>query len=102
MDNISNISNFANVTNLTNFTLIKEFLMTFIELFKQGGFIMYPLMIFSIFIWTVALKKFFMLASFKRQYKKLYSNAMNVSKNDNLGELKWIFKNASQLIAAPW
>lgn len=75
--------------------------MNFIEIFHEGGFIMYPLLFYSVLIWAVALKKIFFLSSFRRQYKNLHLSAMNIVNTNNLSELKWLFKNSSALISGP-
>ena len=75
--------------------------MNFLELFKQGGFIMYPLLAFSILIWIVALQKYFFLLSFTKQYKKIDEDANRAITANRFEELRWVFKNASVLITRP-
>ncbi|MFZ4713881.1 MAG: MotA/TolQ/ExbB proton channel family protein [Bacteriovoracaceae bacterium] len=75
--------------------------MNALELFKQGGFIMYPLLAFSILIWIVALQKYFFLLSFTKQYKKIDEDANRAITANRFEELRWVFKNASVLITRP-
>ena len=41
--------------------------MQLIEIFKEGGFIMYPLLAFSIAIWVIAIQKILFLTKFKKE-----------------------------------
>jgi biopolymer transport protein ExbB/TolQ len=75
--------------------------MDFIQTFKEGGFIMYPLAVFSILIVTVAIQKLIFLSKFSTEFKKLHQNAMTSVTANKLGELKWVFKNSSKLISEP-
>lgn len=75
--------------------------MNALDLFKQGGFIMYPLLAFSILIWIVALQKYFFLLSFTKQYKKIDEDANRAITANRFEELRWVFKNASVLITRP-
>ena len=61
--------------------------MTMMEVFRQGGFIMWPLLVFSILVWTVAAHKFFYLKTFSREAKKLQdevNSAITNKKFDNV------------------
>lgn len=75
--------------------------MNAMELFHQGGFIMYPLFIFSVLVWTVAVHKFMYLKAFSKEFKKIdqeINEALNASK---IEDIKWILKKASVPIARP-
>lgn len=72
--------------------------MTFLELFKQGGFIMYPLLICSVLVWSVALHKYLILKNFTRDYKKMDSDLQGALAGKRLEELKVIMKNAPTVL----
>lgn len=73
--------------------------MTFMELFKQGGFIMYPLLICSVLVWSVALHKYLILKNFARDYKKMDNEIQGALASNRAGDVKWILKNAPLVIA---
>lgn len=75
--------------------------MNAMDLFHQGGFIMYPLLIFSILIWVVAIQKFMFLSAFTKQYQQLEKEATHYITANKMDELKWLYKNASVLITRP-
>jgi len=75
--------------------------MNFIQTFNEGGLIMYPLALFSVLIVAVAIQKIIFLSKFAAEYRKLHQNAMASVSANKLGELKWVFKNASKLISEP-
>lgn len=70
-----------------------------IELFKTGGFIMYPLAAFSILTWAVALYKFVTLKAFSREYKNIYKDVQSLLSTGRLQDLHWAFKKASRTVA---
>ncbi len=73
--------------------------MNFVEIFKQGGFIMWPLLIFSIACWTVAIQKIWFLMSFKKQAKYFQDEAARIITTKRFNELEWLYKNCPELIA---
>ena len=75
--------------------------MTGMELFHQGGFIMYPLLIFSILVWTIGLHKILYLHSFSKEYKKTTGDVHNALSAAKYEDVKWAYKNAPPLIARP-
>lgn len=75
--------------------------MNFIELFKQGGFIMYPLLIFSVVLWTVAIQKIWFLINFKKQAKFFYDEGMRIIQSKRFNEMEWLYKNCPDIIARP-
>lgn len=75
--------------------------MNAVELFRQGGFIMYPLLIFSLAIWIVTLQKWWFLNAFTKQYKQLDADAARMITANRYEELKWVYKNSSPLISRP-
>ncbi len=75
--------------------------MNFVEIFKQGGFIMWPLLIFSIACWTVAIQKIWFLISFRKQAKYFYEEASRIITSKRFNEMEWLYKNCPELIAKP-
>ena len=73
--------------------------MNFIEVFKQGGFIMYPLLIFSVAIWIVAIQKILYLVKFKNDAKKYHDEAARIIVQQKLHEMEVLYKNCPDVIA---
>ncbi len=76
--------------------------MTGMEIFKQGGFIMYPLLVFSVLVWTIGVHKILYLMKFAREYKKVSNEVERAVTSNRLNELKWAYQNAPYLIARPY
>jgi biopolymer transport protein ExbB/TolQ len=75
--------------------------MAFIEIFKEGGFIMYPLAIFSIMIIGVAIQKTIFLNKFGFEYSKFNEDALKFIKEGKIDELIMVNQKASKIIADP-
>jgi biopolymer transport protein ExbB/TolQ len=75
--------------------------MNALELFNQGGFIMYPLLIFSVLVWTVAVHQFIFLGAFKKQSQKLDGEIQQAINSGRFDDIKWALKNAPPVIARP-
>jgi biopolymer transport protein ExbB len=75
--------------------------MSMMELFHQGGFIMYPLLIFSVLAWTVATHKFFYLRSFNREAKKLNEEIGKAIALKKYEEVRFALKGVPEVIAKP-
>lgn len=73
--------------------------MSFIDLFEQGGFIMYPLIILSIMTWVVAIHKFFVIRNFASQFRSLYQEASSLIVSGRMQDLKWLFNKGGKAIA---
>ncbi len=73
--------------------------MDFIEIFKQGGFIMWPLLAFSIAIWVVAIQKILFLIKFKKDSKHYLEEASKLIMNKELQKMEWLYKNCPDSIA---
>lgn len=73
--------------------------MTFLELFKQGGFIMYPLLICSVLVWSVALHKYLILKNFIRDSEKFGNDIHGALTSNRIEEVKGILKNAPVVLA---
>ena len=54
------------------------------DLFHQGGFIMYPLLVFSILAWSIGLYKMYTLWAFTKEYKKVNVEVHQVIKSNKL------------------
>lgn len=75
--------------------------MTLMEIFHQGGFIMWPLLIFSVLAWTVASHKFFYLRTFNRDAEKLNQQITEAIQAKRMDEMKMAIANFSKEIARP-
>ena len=75
--------------------------MNLVELFKQGGFIMYPLLVFSIALWTVAIQKIWFLMNFKKEARYFYDEALKIVKTKRFNEMEWLYKNCPEIISRP-
>lgn len=73
--------------------------MDFFQVFQQGGFIMYPLLIFSIAVWTVAIQKLWFIMNFKKEAKHFYDEGMRIIQAKRFNELEWLYKNCPEIIA---
>jgi biopolymer transport protein ExbB/TolQ len=79
--------------------IFKGVLMNFIEVFKQGGFIMYPLLIFSVAVWVVTIHKILYLTKFKKDSKHYLDEASKIIVNKELNKMEWLYKNCPDSIA---
>lgn len=70
-----------------------------IELFKEGGFIMYPLLIFSIITWAVAIYKIMYLNKFRKQARHYHDEATRIIIAKKFHEMDWLYKNCPEVIA---
>ncbi len=75
--------------------------MNFVEIFKQGGFIMWPLLIFSVACWTVAIQKIWFLVNFRKQAKYFHDEAARIITSKRFTEMEWLYKNCPEIIAKP-
>jgi biopolymer transport protein ExbB/TolQ len=73
--------------------------MDFITVFKQGGFIMYPLLIFSVAIWVVAIHKLLYLSKFKKDARMYQDEASRIIISKKLHEMEALYKNCPDVIA---
>lgn len=76
--------------------------MSALEIFNQGGFIMYPLLLFSVLAWTIAVHQYFFLGTFTQQQRKLNQEVNQAIQAGKLEDIKWALKNAPQVIASPY
>lgn len=75
--------------------------MTMMEVFHEGGFIMYPLLVFSVLVWTIAAHKFFYLRSFAREAKKINEEINQALSSKRFEEAKVSLKNFPEAITRP-
>ena len=75
--------------------------MSAMEIFHQGGFIMYPLLVYSILIWAVAAHKFIYLRTFAKEYQKIDAEVNQAISAGKFEDLKWAIKNAPLAISRP-
>lgn len=75
--------------------------MELMHLFKQGGFIMWPLLVFSVAVWTVAIQKIWFLINFNKQSKYFYDEGMRIIQSKRFNEMEWLYKNCPEIIAKP-
>jgi biopolymer transport protein ExbB/TolQ len=75
--------------------------MELMHLFKQGGFVMYPLLIFSVAVWTVAIQKIWFIINFNKQSKFFFDEGMRIIQSKRFNEMEWLYKNCPEIIAKP-
>ncbi|MFZ8932971.1 MAG: MotA/TolQ/ExbB proton channel family protein [Bacteriovoracaceae bacterium] len=68
------------------------------ELFIEGGFIMWPLLLCSLLVWAVAIERWFYMNKFKTQSSMVYSNALELLKKNKWDEFKGVSRSANPLI----
>ena len=73
--------------------------MHFIELFKQGGFIMWPLLAFSVAIWIITIHKILQLTKFQKEAKHYVNEATRIVETQKLHEMEYLYKNCPEVIA---
>lgn len=76
--------------------------MSMMELFHQGGFIMYPLLVFSILAWTVATHKIFYLRAFIRESEKLNAEINQAISSKRFDDLKLTLTRFPEAISRPY
>ena len=70
-----------------------------LQVLQQGGFIMYPLGIFSILTWGVAIYKLVALKAFSREYKNIYKEVSTLMANNKSDQMHEAFKKCSRAIS---
>lgn len=73
--------------------------MGIMDLFAQGGFIMYPLIALSILTWAVGIQKFLAIRNFKNEFRSLYQEASGLIVSGRLKDLRWLFNKGSKAIS---
>lgn len=62
---------------------------------------MYPLLVFSIALWTVAIQKIWFLINFRKQAKYFFDEGMRIVQSKRFNEMEWLYKNCPEIIAKP-
>lgn len=75
--------------------------MNVMDIFHEGGFIMYPLLVFSVLIWVVSIQKWLYLNTFTKQYLKMDEEVHRSITAGRVEDFKWVVKNAAAPIARP-
>lgn len=73
--------------------------MDFIEIFKQGGFIMYPLLVFSVAVWVVTIQKLLYLIKFRKDSKHYLNEASKIIVSKELQKMEYLYKDCPNVIA---
>lgn len=76
--------------------------MDFFQLISDGGFIMYPLILCSLAIWTVAIQKFWFYSQFDRQFRILSEKATKLVEEKKYNEAKGLCHSVHPLIGIPY
>jgi biopolymer transport protein ExbB/TolQ len=77
--------------------------MNVMNLLADSGFVMIPLFIFSVIMWTIAFERIWYLRKFKSAYSNLDLKAQELlGKNNRLSELKEFCLSAPEFLNAPY
>lgn len=75
--------------------------MGLIGLFKAGGVTMYPLLLFSIAIWTIIFERLWALKKFKREYFHSFKVAKELLNDKKISEARGAFRHSSKWVSTP-
>ena len=70
-----------------------------LDMLKQGGLIMYPLLACSLFTWIIVIQKMLSFKFFQHEVKSLYKEAESLLSSGRFQDLAWLFKKSSPVIA---
>ena len=73
--------------------------MQFITIFKQGGFIMWPLLMFSVAIWVITIHKILYLTKFNKDARHYVKEATRIVQSQKLQEMEFLYKDCPEVIA---
>ncbi len=77
--------------------------MNVMNLLADSGFVMIPLFLFSVIMWTIAFERIWYLRKFKSAYSNLDLKAQELlGKNNRLSELKEFCLSAPEFLNAPY
>lgn len=76
--------------------------MQLVNLFIEGGFIMYPLLVCSLLIWAVFFERLYFLYQFKTQFTHLMVKARVLISEKKLHEARGLCHNVHPLIGTPY
>ncbi len=75
--------------------------MRIFEIIRNGGFIMYPLLICSILVWAVFIEKYLFLRKFVRQLNSLFPAAQGLLEEGKIQECVGLVKSADPHLSGP-
>jgi len=75
--------------------------MTGMEIFHQGGFIMYPLLIFSVLVWTIGIHKIIFLSKFSKEYKRVNAEVERAISANRIAEARYAYTSAPAIVVRP-
>lgn len=75
--------------------------MSGVDLFNQGGFIMYPLFVFSVLAWSIGSYKVLNLWQFSNEYQRVYLKLHGAIKANRLQELKASLAAGNPMVSRP-
>jgi biopolymer transport protein ExbB/TolQ len=75
--------------------------MNLFELFKNGGFIMYPLMVCSILVLAVAMERCWFFSHFQKQSAQLFEKAGKLLLENKVNETKGLAQATHPLVSNP-
>ncbi len=77
--------------------------MNVMNLLADSGFVMIPLFLFSVIMWTIAFERIWYLRKFKSAYSNLHLKAQELlGKNNRLSELKGFCLSVPEFLNAPY
>lgn len=76
--------------------------MNFFDLMREGGFIMVPLLICSLIIWTVAIERWWFLKQTDEQFNRIYSKSVDLIKDNKLHEAMGLSHSVHPVVAKPF
>lgn len=76
--------------------------MQIVQIIREGGFIMAPLLVCSLIIWVVFFERLYFLHQFKSQYDLLVDKAKGLIEEKKMNEARGLCHNVHPLISAPY
>lgn len=76
--------------------------MQIVQIIREGGFIMAPLLVCSLIIWVVFFERLYFLHQFKSQYDLLVEKAKGLIEDKKMNEARGLCHNVHPLISAPY
>lgn len=76
--------------------------MNLMELFHAGGFVMYPLALFSILIWAIVFERLWFLYTFKKSFTELNQKSIAHLENKKFDELRGLYSNTLDILNSPY
>lgn len=73
-----------------------------LNLIQEGGFIMAPLLICSLFVWAVTFEKLWFLSKFDQRAKQLHAKASGLIKENKFHEARGLCHSYHAIVGAPY